>query len=96
MERDTTILEAGTGDSPNPRSDDDNKVTKFSLGICAVTLTERCPATWSSIVIDQFYISDATDWQKAAETVTTRTAHRIPDIPKLIDCVTCTGLSSIT
>jgi hypothetical protein len=24
MERDTTILEAGTGDSPNPRSDDDD------------------------------------------------------------------------
>jgi hypothetical protein len=24
MERDTTILEAGTGDSPNPWSDDDN------------------------------------------------------------------------
>jgi hypothetical protein len=24
MERDTTILEAGTGDSPNPLSDDDD------------------------------------------------------------------------
>jgi hypothetical protein len=23
MERDTTVLEAGTGDPPNPRSDDD-------------------------------------------------------------------------
>jgi hypothetical protein len=24
MERDTTVLEAGTGDSPNPRSDDND------------------------------------------------------------------------
>jgi hypothetical protein len=31
MEIDTTILEAGTGDSPNPRSDDDDKLEDFSL-----------------------------------------------------------------
>jgi hypothetical protein len=37
MERDTTTLQAGTGDSPNPRSDDDDDGIIFMYAGVATT-----------------------------------------------------------